>query len=109
MSVPATPRRSSRLTMSQGAQFLGGALAVVGATLLMGDPAAAQALQPVVRVTTIIRDTVVIVALAVMTIAIGTAGYRVAFAGATYRDIMNLVLGGVLCGGAAALAANFIA
>jgi type IV secretion system protein VirB2 len=109
MSVLATPGRSSRITMSRGAQFLGGALAVVGATLLMTDPAAAQALQPVVRATTIIRDTVVGIALLVMTAAIGIAGFRVAFSGASFRDVSNLVMGGALAGGAAAIAAIFVA
>ncbi len=109
MSVLATPRRSSRIFTSRGAQFLGGALAVVGATLLMADPAAAQALQPIVRVTTIIRDTVVAIALVVMTIAVGIAGYRFAFQGATFRDITNLLMGGALIGSAAVIAAIFVA
>ncbi len=109
MSVFATPRRSSRITVSRGAQFLGGALAVVGATLLMADPAAAQALQPIVRATTIIRDTVVAIALIVMTIAVGIAGYRFAFQGASFRDVSNLLLGGALIGSAAAIAAILVA
>jgi hypothetical protein len=84
-------------------------LASVGlAALLLSDPAAAQALAPVVRGATIIRDTVVAIALLVMTAAIGIAGFRVACAGATFRDVANLVVGGALAGGAAAIAAIFI-
>ena len=104
MSFIATPYRSSR-----AAHFACGALAVLGATLLMADPAAAQALQPVVRGATIIRDTVVGIALLVMTAAIGIAGFRVAFSGASFRDVSNLVMGGALAGGAAAIAAIFVA
>ena len=95
-ALVATPRRR--------------ALAVGGAALLLAvDPAAAQALAPVVRGATIIRDTVVAIALVVMTAAVGIAGFRVAFAGASFRDVANLVVGGALAGGAAAIAAIFVA
>lgn len=90
-------------------QLACGALTLAGTALLMAEPAAAQALQPVVRATTIIRDTVVAIALLVMTAAIGIAGFRVAFSGATFRDVSNLVMGGALAGGAAAIAAIFVA
>lgn len=79
------------------------------ASFLMADPVMAQALAPVVRSATIIRDTVVAVALLVMTAAIGIAGFRVAFSGASFRDVSNLVIGGALAGGAAAIAAIFVA
>jgi type IV secretion system protein VirB2 len=79
------------------------------ANFLMTDPSIAQALAPVVRSATIIRDTVVAIALLVMTAAIGIAGYRVAFSGASFRDVSNLVVGGALAGGAAAIAAIFVA
>ena len=78
-------------------------------SFLMTDPVVAQALAPVVRSATIIRDTVVAVALLVMTAAIGIAGFRVAFSGASFRDVSNLVIGGALAGGAAAIAAIFVA
>jgi type IV secretion system protein VirB2 len=97
---PTTPTRAAHL--------LGGTLAVLGAALLMADPAAAQALQPVVRGATIIRDTVIGIALLVMTAAVGIAGFRVAFSGASFRDVSNLVVGGALAGGAAAIAAIFV-
>lgn len=97
--ITRTPRKSAWLASAA-------ALAVV-ATLL-AEPAAAQALAPVVRGATIIRDTVVGIALLVMTIAVGVAGFRVAFAGASFRDVSNLVVGGALAGGAAAIAAIFV-
>ena len=100
-----TPHPSS--TSLVGRAVAAGAL---GAALLLAvDPAAAQALAPVVRGATIIRDTVVAIALVVMTAAVGIAGFRVAFAGASFRDVANLVVGGALAGGAAAIAAIFVA
>ncbi|MFY8089212.1 MAG: hypothetical protein ACOVOG_18460 [Rubrivivax sp.] len=51
----------------------------------------------------------VAIALVVMTAAVGIAGFRVAFAGASFRDVANLVVGGALAGGAAAIAAIFVA
>jgi type IV secretion system protein VirB2 len=85
-----------------------GAAAVAASALLAADPALAQALAPVVRGATIIRDTVVAIALLIMTAAVGIAGFRIAFSGASFRDVSNLVVGGALAGGAAAIAAIFI-
>jgi hypothetical protein len=78
------------------------------ANFLMTDPVVAQALAPVVRSATIIRDTVVAIALLVMTAAVGIAGFRVAFTGASFRDVSSLLVGGALAGGAAAIAAIFV-
>lgn len=84
-------------------------VAAAGAmALLMTDPATAQALAPVVRASTIVRDTVVGICLLLLTAAIGIAGYRIAFAGASFRDVANLVIGGAIAGGAAAIATIFI-
>lgn len=98
--ITKTSRKSAGLA---SAVFLAAVATVVC------DPAAAQALAPVVRGATIIRDTVVGIALLVMTVAVGVAGFRVAFAGASFRDVSNLVVGGALAGGAAAIAAIFVA
>lgn len=75
----------------------------------MADPAMAQALAPVVRASTIVRDTVVGVALLLLTAAWGMAGYKVAFAGANFRDVSANIIGGAIAGGAGAMAALFIA
>lgn len=72
------------------------------------NPAMAQALQPVVRTSTIIQDTVIAICLALMTAGIGIAGYKIMFSGANFRDVSNLVIGGAIAGAAAALAAVFI-
>ena len=84
------------------------ALAVLAVALAATNPAAAQALQPVVRGATIARDTVIAITLLMMTIGFGMAGYKIMFAGATFRDCSNLLFGGAIAGGSAALAAVFM-
>lgn len=84
------------------------AFMVVAASLGATNPVMAQALEPVVRGAIMARDTVVAVTLLIMTVAFGTAGWKVAFSGATFRDVSNLVFGGALAGGATALAAVFM-
>ena len=82
---------------------------VMLAALAATTPAFAQALEPVVRGATIIRDTVVALSLLLMTAGVGIAGYKIMFAGANFRDVSALMIGGAVCGGAAAIAAIFIA
>lgn len=84
------------------------AIVVLLATLAATNPAFAQALEPVVRGATIARDTIVGITLLLMTVAVGIAGYKIAFSGATFRDVTGLMLGGAICGGAAAIAAIFL-
>jgi len=84
------------------------ALLIVGAGLAATSPAMAQALAPVVRGATIARDTVVAITLVLMTVGVGIAGYKIMFAGASFRDVSNLLFGGALAGAAAAIAAVFI-
>jgi hypothetical protein len=84
-------------------------LVVLAAGLAATSPATAQALAPVVRGATIARDTVVAITLLLMTVGVGIAGYKIMFAGASFRDVSNLLFGGALAGAAAAIAAVFIA
>jgi len=84
-------------------------LMVVGAALAATSPAMAQALEPVVRGATIARDTVVAITLLLMTVGVGMAGYKIMFAGASFRDVSNLLFGGAIAGAAAAIAAVFMA
>lgn len=86
-------------------------LLVAGVALGLGlaDASWAQALEPVVRASTIVRDTVVGVCLMLLTAAWGIAGYRMAFQGANFRDVSANIIGGAVSGGAAAIAAVFIA
>ena len=87
-------------------------LLVVSAGVLVGllatSPALAQALAPVVRGATVARDTIVAITLLLMTVGVGIAGYKIMFAGASFRDVSNLLFGGALAGAAAAIAAVFI-
>ena len=85
------------------------ALMVFGAALAATSPAMAQALEPVVRGATIARDTVVAITLLLMTVGVGMAGYKIMFAGASFRDVSNLLFGGAISGAAAAIAAVFMA
>ena len=85
------------------------ALIVFGAALAASSPAMAQALEPVVRAATIARDTVVAITLVLMTVGVGMAGYKIMFAGASFRDVSNLLFGGAIAGAAAAIAAVFMA
>ena len=70
-------------------------------------PAMAQAADPVGRVSTIARDTVLAITLLLMTVGVGMAGYKIMFAGASFRDVSNL-FGGAIAGAAAATAAVFM-
>ena len=72
------------------------------------SPVMAQALEPVSRAANIVRDTVVGITLVMMTIAIAVAAFKILYAGANFRDVSNLVFGGAVAGGAAAIAAVFI-
>ena len=85
------------------------ALMVFVAAMAATSPAMAQALEPVVRGATIARDTVVAITLLLMTVGVGMAGYKIMFAGASFRDVSNLLFGGAIAGAAAAIAAVFIA
>ena len=84
------------------------ALMVIAAGLGATDPAMAQALEPVVRGATIARDTVVAITLLLMTVGVGMAGYKIMFAGASFRDVSNLLFGGAIAGAAAAIATVFM-
>jgi hypothetical protein len=84
------------------------ALFVFAAALAATSPAMAQALEPVVRGATIARDTVIAITLLLMTVGVGMAGYKIMFAGASFRDVSNLLFGGAISGAAAAIAATFM-
>jgi ammonia channel protein AmtB len=88
-------------------KFLAVALLMVAAVFMM-DPAMAQVLAPVQRTSNIIRDTMVAICLAVLTVAWGIAGYKVAFQGADFRSVTGPILGGAMAGSAAIMAALFI-
>ena len=84
------------------------ALMVLITAVAASSPAAAQALIPVVRGAAIARDTVLAITLLLMTVGVGMAGYKIMFAGATFRDVSNLLFGGAIAGAAAAIAGVFM-
>lgn len=98
--------KTSSSLSQRGALF---ALAVAIGTVGITSPVMAQALQPVVAASTIIRDTVTGICLLLLTAAWGIAGFKIAFAGANFRDVSANIIGGAIAGGAAAMAAVFIA
>ncbi len=100
LSTPHSQRRVARALLVISAGLLAGLLAT--------SPALAQALAPVVRGATVARDTIVAITLLLMTVGVGIAGYKIMFAGASFRDVSNLLFGGALAGAAAAIAAVFI-
>lgn len=97
----------SKFSISKRSAFL--VLAVTIAAVSMAEPAMAQALAPVTRASTIIRDSVTTICLALLTAAWGMAGYKMAFSGANFRDVSANIIGGAVAGGAATMAALFIA
>ena len=102
-------RLPSHLKFSSSAARRAGVVAtLLGMGLAACNPAWAQALDPVVRGATIARDTIVAITLLLMTVGVGLAGYKIMFAGASFRDVSNLLFGGALAGAAAAIAAVFI-
>jgi TrbC/VIRB2 pilin len=84
------------------------ALVMIVSSVLMVDPVFAQALDPVVKTSNIFRDTMIAICLSILTIAWGVAGYKIAFNGASFRDMGGPIIGGALSGSAAVMAAAFI-
>jgi uncharacterized membrane protein YidH (DUF202 family) len=99
---------SRHLAASSTASRTALALLVFAAALAATSPAMAQALAPVVRGATIARDTVIAITLLLMTVGVGMAGYKIMFAGASFRDVSNLLFGGAIAGAAASIAAVFM-
>lgn len=84
-----------------------------GITVLLMAAAAANAggagaIQGVVDGVNIVLATVTAICLALCTVGIGLAGYKIIFDGATFRDVSNKLLGSALAGSAAAVAGMFV-
>ncbi len=103
-----TQQASTRSSGASSGSRIAIALMVFGAAFAAASPAMAQALAPVVRGATIARDTIVAITLLLMTVGVGMAGYKIMFAGASFRDVSNLLFGGAIAGAAAGIAAVFI-
>jgi type IV secretion system protein VirB2 len=77
--------------------------------LLLGHAAAkAQGFEKVNTTVTNVTALLVTIAVAVVTIAIMWAGFKMIFQGARLSDVANVLLGGTLIGGASAFAAYIV-
>jgi type IV secretion system protein VirB2 len=85
----------------------GRAVAAAGVTAAATVPAHAQIAQ-VTTVMTNVQTVLTGVAVTMFTISIIWAGFKMAFQHAKWSEISNIVIGGILVGGAAAIAAWLI-
>lgn len=86
---------------------LGQLLAAAGLIVVATMPAQAQ-IQQVTTVMTNVQTVLTGVAVTMFTISIIWAGFKMAFQHAKWSEISNIVIGGILVGGAAAIAAWLI-
>jgi type IV secretion system protein VirB2 len=74
----------------------------------LAQPALAQGFDKINTTVTNINGILVTVSVAVVTIAIIWAGFKMMFQGARLSDVANVLIGGTLVGGAAAFAAYIV-
>lgn len=103
-----THAQLTRSAPSLNQRWLVLAFVMIAGSIFMVDPVMAQALEPVVKTSNIIRDTMVAICLAVLTAAWGIAGYKMAFNGASFRDMSGPLIGGAMAGSAAIMAGVFV-
>lgn len=101
ISVAGAARPVARFNPQQRNAML--ALAVLALVILAG-PAAAQGLDKANSAVQSIVDTLQVISVGVVTIAIIFAGYKVAFMSARFMDVVPVLIGGFLVGGATAIA-----
>ena len=94
-----TQAQSGRAALMKAATFLMGL-----AVMLEAHPAWAQ-ISKVNQVMTNVQTVLVGVAVTLFTVAIMWAGFKMAFQQAQWSEISNVVIGGILVGGAAGIAA----
>jgi type IV secretion system protein VirB2 len=99
-----TKRKDRRLLVRR---TLGQLLAAAGLIAAATMPAQAQ-IQQVTTVMTNVQTVLTGVAVTMFTISIIWAGFKMAFQHAKWSEISNIVIGGILVGGAAAIAAWLI-
>lgn len=75
---------------------------------VIAGPAAAQGLEKVNEGVQKIIDTLNIISVGVVTIAVVIAGYKIAFQNARMSDVAPVLIGGILVGAAAQIAAFLI-
>lgn len=80
------------------------ALAALALMILVAGPAGAQGLEKANSAVESVVSTLQTISIGVVTIAIIFAGYKVAFMSARFMDVVPVLIGGFLVGGAAAIA-----
>ena len=98
-AVDGTQAQGGRAGLMKVASFLLGI-----AVMLEAHPAWAQ-ISKVNQVMTNVQTVLVGVAVTLFTVAIMWAGFKMAFQQAQWSEISNVVIGGILVGGAAGIAA----
>jgi type IV secretion system protein VirB2 len=84
-------------------------LAALAAPLAAPAMTCAQGFEKVNTTVTNVQAILVTVSVAVVTIAIIWAGFKMVFQGARLADVANVLIGGTLIGGAAAFAGYIVA
>lgn len=84
------------------------AMAMIFGVSLAHAGAGAGPIKPIVTAVDILVATVTAICVGVMTVAWGTAGYKMAFQGVSFRDVSSGLIGGAVAGAAGAIAATFI-
>ena len=82
--------------------------ACVGALALLPRIATAQGFDKINTTVTNVQAILVTISIAVVTIAIIWAGFKMIFQGARLADVANVLIGGTLIGGAAAFASYIV-
>ena len=81
---------------------------VAAALLTLSRFAAAQGFDKINTTVTNVQAILVTISIAVVTIAIIWAGFKMIFQGARLADVANVLIGGTLIGGAAAFASYIV-
>ncbi|WP_245453627.1 TrbC/VirB2 family protein [Aminobacter sp. MSH1] len=102
-AVAAVPTSNSKQRMILTMSFI----ALVLLIAFVG-PASAQGLEKVNEGVQKIIDTLNIISVGVVTIAVVIAGYKIAFQAARMNDVAPILIGGILVGAAAQIAAFLI-
>lgn len=80
----------------------------MAALVMAHEPAEAQGFDKVNQTVMNVNAILVTISIAVVTIAIIWAGFKMIFQGARLADVANVLIGGTLVGGAAAMASYIV-
>ena len=98
--------RTLASTRARFRKWIGPALALVLGSLVLH--ASAQGFEKINTTVTNVNAILVTISVAVVTIAIIWAGFKMIFQGARLSDVANVLIGGTLVGGAAAFASFIV-